>query len=80
MYNGHGPIWSINDQTRPTTKTERNLVGYIDFSYKTDWCFPTDLWSSREKNFLKDEWDIATDIKNRILSIINYNITIIQRR
>ncbi len=30
-YNGHRPIWSIHDQTQPTTKNESNLVTYRDF-------------------------------------------------
>ncbi len=31
LYNGHGPIWSIHDQTQPTTKNENNLVSYSNF-------------------------------------------------
>ncbi|PIE74385.1 MAG: mannosyltransferase, partial [Deltaproteobacteria bacterium] len=30
-YDGHGPIWSVNDQTQPTTNNESNLVNYRNF-------------------------------------------------
>ncbi len=30
-YNGHGPTWSVHDQTWPTTKNESKLVAYRHF-------------------------------------------------
>ncbi len=35
-YNGHGPIWSIHDQTQSKTNNEGNLVSYRDFHIKQD--------------------------------------------
>ena len=31
LNNGHGPIWSISTQARPTTKHESNLATYCYF-------------------------------------------------
>ncbi len=32
--NGHGPIWSINDQTHSTTNNESNVISYRYFYIK----------------------------------------------
>ncbi len=34
LYNGHGPIWYINDQTRPTTNNGNNFITYQDLHIK----------------------------------------------
>ncbi len=34
LYNGHGPIWSVHDQTWPTTNNESNVVFYKSFHIK----------------------------------------------
>jgi hypothetical protein len=32
--NGHGPVWSINNQTRPTTNNKSNSTTYCYFHIK----------------------------------------------
>ncbi len=55
-YNGHGPIWSIHDQTQPTTKNESNLVTYRHFHIKRPravWvCYPPDWPTTKNESNL----------------------------